>query len=216
MRYLATQVRIFTGTNSRGDYHYMSMRLFNDKNPAANPTRLPVHYIMLPIVVDAFLACKNAQTQNEGGWIDVDMSKVPDEGLTKHHLDDVNREVVQLDGYYQQCYTRDYTDANGVLHAKGTIRTGRNGQPLPPVNAIPVTVQYYEGEAFEDGKKVTRWMPVEPKEQIAQGILERGYIKLQNNTVDEAAAPEPEPEPGEDDIEAKKKALEEQLKALSK
>jgi hypothetical protein len=214
MRYLATQVRIFTGTNSRGEYHYMSMRLFNDKNPAANPTRLPTHYIMQELIVNAFLECKDALTNNEGGWIDVDMSKVPDTGLTAHHLDDVNREIVNLDGWYQQCYTRDYTDANGVFHAKGTLRMGRNGQPLPPVNAIPVTVQYFQDDTFENGQKVTRWMPVETKEQIAQGILERGYIKVGGNTVDTSMADTPEEIPDEDDKEAKRKALEEQLAAL--
>jgi len=214
MRYLATQVRIFTGTNSRGEYHYMSMRLFNDKNPAANPTRLPTHYIMQELIVNAFLECKDALTNNEGGWIDVDMSKVPDTGLTAHHLDDVNREIVNLDGWYQQCYTRDYTDANGAFHAKGTLRMGRNGQPLPPVNAIPVTVQYFQDDTFENGQKVTRWMPVETKEQIAQGILERGYIKVGGNTVDTSMADTPEEIPDEDDKEAKRKALEEQLAAL--
>lgn len=208
MRYLATQVRIFTGTNSRGDYHYMSMRLFNDAQPAANPTRLPTFYIMQPVVVDAFLACKDAHTENEGGWIDVDMSKVPDSGLTKHHLDLIRPEVVSLDGFYQQCYTRDYTDANGVFHAKGTVRMGRNGQPLPPVNALRVYVQYMKDADFGD------LIPVETKEQIAQGVLERGYIKLQSSTTDAANAPEPEPEPEEDDVEAKKKALQEQLAAL--
>ena len=214
MRYLATQVRIFTGTNSRGDYHYMSMRLFNDANPAANPTRLPTHYIMLDTIVNAFLACKDALTTNEGGWIDVDMSKVPDEGLTKHHLDDINREVVTLDGFYQQCYTRDYTGADGVFHAKGTLRIGRNNQPLPPVNQISVTVQYFEGETFENGQKVRRWMPVEAASQIAQGILERGYIKLQSSTVDSSMTDTVEEMPDEDDKEAKRKALEEQLAAL--
>lgn len=208
MRYLATQVRIFTGTNSRGDYHYMSMRLFNDAQPAANPTRLPTFYIMQPVVVEAFLACKDALTENENGWTDVDMSKVPDSGMTKHHLDLIRPEVVELDGFYQQCYTRDYTDASGVFHAKGTVRVGRNGQPLPPVNALRVYVQYMKDVDFGD------LIPVETKEQIAQGVLERGYIKLQSNTSDAANAPEPEPEPGEDDVEAKKKALEEQLKAL--
>lgn len=208
MRYLATQVRIFTGTNSRGDYHYMSMRLFNDAQPAANPTRLPTFYIMQPVVVEAFLACKDALTENENGWTDVDMSKVPDSGMTKHHLDLIRPEVVELDGFYQQCYTRDYTDANGVFHAKGTVRMGRNGQPLPPVNALRVYVQYMKDADFGD------LIPVETKEQIAQGVLERGYIKLQSNTSDAANAPEPEPEPGEDDVEAKRKALEEQLKAL--
>lgn len=207
MRYLATQVRIFTGTNSRGDYHYMAIRLFNDGQPAANPTRLPTFYIMQPVVVDAFLACKDAHTQNEGGWIDVDMSKVPDSGMTKHHLDLIRPEVVTLDGFYQQCYTRDYTDSNGVFHAKGTVRLGRNGQPLAPVNALRVYVQYMKDADFGD------LIPVETKEQIAQGVLERGYIKLQSNTA-EANAIEQEPEADEDDKEAKRKALEEQLAAL--
>lgn len=214
MRYLATQVRIFKGTNSRGDYHYMSMRLFNDANPKANPTRLPVHYITLDIIVNAFLECKDALKENEGGWLDVDMSKVPDEGLTSHHLDDVNRETVTLDGFYQNVYTRDYTEPNGTFHAKGSLRMGRNNQPLPPVNSLVVTVQYYEAETFENGNKVKKWVPVETKEQIAQGILERSYIKLTPTTVDTSMAEVTDNEPDEEDKEAKRKALEEQLKAL--
>ena len=208
MKYLATNVRIFKGTNSRGDYHWISMQLFNDANPAANPTRLPSYYLMQPIIVDAFLACKDAHTENAGGWIDVDMSKVPDSGLTKHHLDFIRPEVVTLDGFYQQCYTRDFTDSQGIAHSKGSVRIGRNGQPLPPVNAIRVYVQYMKDVDFGD------LIPVETKEQIAQGILERGYRKLQPTTVDANLAEEPEPEPSEDDVEAKRKALEEQLKAL--
>lgn len=213
MRYLATNVRIFTGTNSRGEYHYMSMRLFNDANPKANPTRLPTHYITLDLIVNAFLACKDALSENEGGWLDVDMSKVPDEGLTAHHLDDVNREIVVLDGWYQSCYTRDYTGQDGVFHAKGTLRIGRNNKPLPPVNTLQVTVQYFETETFENGSKVKRWMPVETKEQIAQGILERSYIKLEAPSTIAPAEPVDEM-PEEDDKEAKRRALEEQLAAL--
>lgn len=208
MKYLATNVRIYKGENSRGEYHWISMQLFNDANPAANPTRLPSYYLMQPIMVNAFLACKDALTPNAGGWIDVDMSKVPDEGLTKHHLNLIRPEVVALDGYYQQCYTRDYTDTNNVIHPKGSVRIGRNGQPLPPVNALRVYVQYMRDEDFGD------LIPVETKEQIAQGVLERGYRKLQPTTVDVTMADEPEPEPGEDDTEAKRKALQQQLDAL--
>ena len=215
MRYLMTNVRIFKGTNSRGDYHYMSCRLFNDKNPKANPTRLPTHYIMVPEIVDAFLAVTAALSTNTGGWQDVDMSKVPDEGYTTHHLDDVNREVCTLDGWYQAIYTRDYTDANGVFHAKNTLRLGRNGKPLPPINALRVTVQYFEDETFENGMKVARWMPVETKEQIAQGILERGYLKVEQPSTTTAIADAGDELPDEDDVEAKRKALQEQLPALS-
>ena len=211
MRYLATNVRIYKGTNSRGDYHYMSIRLFNDKTPAANPTRLPYYYVMQEITVNAFLACKEALTENENGWIDVDMSKVPDQGLTKHHLDLVRPEVVTLDGFYQPCYTRDYTDTAGVFHAKGTPRMGRNGLPLPPINELRVYVQYMRDEDFGD------LIPVETKTQIAQGVLERGYIKLKpaiaDASMEDVAARNPE-EDDEEDKEAKRKALEEQLKAL--
>lgn len=207
MKYLATNVRIFTAENSRGEYHWISMQLFNDANPAANPTRLPSYYLMQPIIVDAFLACKEAHTKNEGGWIDVDMSKVPDSGLTKHHLNLIRPEVVTLDGFYQQCYTRDFTDNNGVLHVKGSIRVGRNGMPLPPVNALRVYVQYMRDEDFGD------LIPVETKEQIAQGVLERGYRKITGVTA--VAAEEPEPEPEDTvDKDAERAELEARLKAL--
>ena len=209
MRYLATNVRIYTGTNSRGEYHWISMSLFNDANPAANPTRLPPYYLTQPVMVDAFLACKDAQTPNAGGWIDVDMEKVPDSGLTKHHLNLIRPEVVTLDAWYQQCYTRDYTDANGVVHTKGSVRVGRNNQPLPPVNALRVYVQYMRDEDFGD------LIPVETKEQIAQGILERGYRKLQPTVADGNMVEEEAPELSEEDKAAKKKALEEALAALS-
>lgn len=208
MKYLATNVRIYKGTNSRGDYHWISMQLFNDANPAANPTRLPSYYLMQPIMVNAFLACKDALTQNAGGWIDVDMSKVPDEGLTRHHLNLIRPEVVALDGFYQQTYTRDFTDANGIIHPKGAVRIGRNGQPLPPVNALRVYVQYMRDEDFGD------LIPVETKEQIAQGVLERGYRKLQPTVVDATMAEEPAPEPEEDDAAARRAALQAQLDAL--
>lgn len=211
MRYLATNVRIFKGTNSRGDYHWISMQLFNDANPAANPTRLPSYYLMQPIMVDAFLACKDALTPNNNGWIDVDMSKVPDSGLTKHHLNLIRPEVVALDGFYQQLYTRDFVDSNGVNHVKGSVRVGRNGQPLPPVNALRVYVQYMRDEDFGD------LIPVETKEQIAQGVLERGYQKLQNNIVTATAFEDEDDDeqPTQTDVEAKRKALEEQLAALA-
>lgn len=208
MKYLATNVRLFKGTNSRGDYYWISMQLFNDANPAANPTRLPQYFLMQSVMVEAFRACKDALTDNAGGWQDIDMSKVPDEGLTRHHLNLIRPEVVTLDGFYQQTYTRDYTDGSGVVHPKGSIRIGRNGQPLPPVNALRVYVQYMRDEDFGD------LIPVETKEQIAQGILERGYRKLQPTVVDAAMAPEPEPEPDDDDKDAKRKALEAQLAAL--
>ena len=208
MRYLATNVRIYSGTNSRGNYNWISMNLFNDANPAANPTRLPSYYLMQPIMVDAFLACKDALTTNAQGWIDVDMSKVPDEGLTKHHLDLIRPEVVALDGYYQQCYTRDFTDAQGINHPKGSVRLGRNGQPLPPINAIRVYVQYMRDVDFGD------LIPVETKEQIAQGILERSYRKVQPIIVDASMADEPEPEPEVEDKAAKMAALQAQMDAL--
>lgn len=215
MRYLATQVRIFTETNSRGEYHYMSMRLFNDKNPKANPARLPVYYITQPDIINAFLAHPEALTKNDQGWQDVDMSKLPDEGMTSHHLDDMAKETVALDGWYQATYRRDYTDAQGTFHAKGTVRLGANNKPLPPVNSLTVMVQYFEDEAFEDGRKVTRWMPVETKEQVARGVLERSYVKLESTTVDNAMSEVTDVEDdAEEDKEAKRKALEEQLAAL--
>lgn len=209
MKYLATNVRLHKGTNSRGDYYWISMQLFNDANPAANPTRLPSYFLMQPIMVDAFRKCTEALSDNAGGWQDIDMSKVPDEGLTKHHLNLIRPEVVALDGFYQQLYTRDYTDANGILHPKGSVRIGRNGLPLPPINALRVYVQYMRDEDFGD------LIPVETKEQIAQGVLERGYRKLQPVVADNTMIPEPEPEPDEDDVAAKRAALEAQLAALA-
>lgn len=208
MKYLATNVRLYKATNSRGDYYWISMSLFNDANPAANPTRLPSYYLMQPTVVEAFRKCTEALTQNANGWFDVDMSKVPDEGLTRHHLNLIRPEVVTLDGFYQPCYTRDYTDNSGITHVKGSPRIGRNGMPMAPVNAIRVYVQYMRDEDFGD------LIPVETKEQIAQGVLERGYRKIQPTTVDATMADDPEPEPGEDDAATRRKILEEQLKAL--
>lgn len=218
MKYLQTDVRLYKDTNSRGDYYWMSCRLFNDKSPEANPTVLPIHFRILPVIVDAFRACTDALTPNPNGWTDIDLSKVPDEGLTKHHIDNLNPEVCALDGYYQQIYRRDYTDANGTLHPKGSVRVGRNGMPLAPVNALRVYVQYYEGETFVDGMKVTRWMPVSTKEEIVQGVLERGYRKLQPTIATSANIPmaedEPEPKPTPEDVETKKAALKAQLEAL--
>lgn len=208
MRYLATNVRIYEGENSRGKYNWIGMQLFNDANPAANPVRLPSYYIMQPRIVEAFIACGDALTLNEGGWYDVDMSKVPDSGMTKHHLNLIRPEIVTLDGFYQQVYTRNYTDSNGVTHQKGDVRLGRNGKPLAPVNAIRVYVQYMKDEDFGD------LIPVETKEQIAQGILERGYVKLQPVVATVAAAPEPEPEEDEPSVEDKRAALQAQLDAL--
>jgi hypothetical protein len=208
MRYLATNVRIYEGENSRGKYNWIGMQLFNDANPAANPVRLPSYYIMQPRIVEAFMACTDALTLNEGGWYDVDMSKVPDSGLTKHHLNLIRPEIVTLDGFYQQVYTRNYTDSNGATHQKGDVRLGRNGKPLAPVNAIRVYVQYMKDEDFGD------LIPVETKEQIAQGVLERGYVKLQPAVETVAAMPEPEPEEDEPSVEDKRAALQAQLDAL--
>lgn len=210
MRYLMTNVRIYKGTNSRGDYHWMTVNLFNDRQPQANPNRLPGKARLNPIVVDAFLACKDALTQNANGWMDVDMSKVPDEGLTAHHLELVRPETVVLDGFYQEVYSRDYTDSKGVIHPKGSVRTGSNGLPLPPVNTMVVYVEYFMDNDF--GK--VEYIPVETKEQLANFMLQTRYVKLQQET---SAAPgeEFEPEQSAEDIEAKRKALEEQLAALS-
>lgn len=183
MRYLRTDVRIYKGTNSRGDYHWMSQRLFNDKNPQANPTRLPIHFTLLPTIVNAFLEHKDALKENEGGWLDVDLSKIPDEGLTVHHLDDVNKETVALDTWYQQVYVRDTTGADGKVHTAGSLRVGSNGLPLPPVNSLTVMVQYFEDETFVDGMKVKRWMPVETAEEIKNFIVARSYRRLTEGSI---------------------------------
>ena len=215
MRYLATNVRIYKGTNSRGEYHYLSMSLFNDVNPKANPNRLPTYYILQELTVNEFLKHTDALKENPGGWLDVDMSKIPDEGLTAHHLDDLNREEVALDGWYQPCYTRTFTDSKGITHTKGTPRIGTNGQVAPMVNTLRVIVQYFETETFENGQKVKRWIPVDTAKEIARVILERNYIKLNTPALGGPIAVEEEPELDEEDKEAKRKALEEQLKALS-
>ena len=217
MKYLMRNVRIFKGTNSRGDYHWMYVELFNDEDVAANPTRAPHKPILVPAVVEAFLACTNALTENPQGWIDVDMSKVPDEGLTKHHLNNVNPEVVALDGFYQPVYSRDFTDNNGVMRIKGSVRIGASGSPVPPVNALKVYVQYYEAETFENGQKVKRWIPVETKEELAQITLERSYRKIQPAIGDagSAGAPETAPEEGEETAEQKKARLQAELAALN-
>lgn len=211
MKYLATNVRLFKGENSRGEYYWISMNLFNDANPAANPTRLPSYYLMQPIMVDAFRAHTEALTPNAGGWQDIDMSKIPDEGLTRHHLNLIRPEVVALDGWYYPVYTREFTDANGTHHAKGSARVGRNGIPLSPINALRVYVQYMRDEDFGD------LIPVETKEQIAQGVLERGYRKMQPTMADAVVTPvadEDEPPLSAEDVEAKKAVLKAQLEAL--
>lgn len=217
MKYLATNVRMHEGTNSRGKYHWMTMQLFNDANPKANPTRLPGHVILQETTVNAFLEYKDtAFTMNEQGYYDVDMSKIPDEGLTSHHLDDLNPEIVALDGYYLEIYKRDTTDSKNIIHTKGSVRVDRNGNPLPPINSMRVFVQYYEAETFVDGQKVKRWLPVDTKEDIARQLLASGgYRKQADPTMaDPTMADELEPEPTPEDLEAKRKALQEQLDAL--
>jgi len=216
MKYLATNVRIFTDTNSRGEYHWMSMNLFNDANPKANPSRLPTYYITLDVIVDAFLKCKDALSKDEkGDWLNVDMSKVPDEGETAHHLQDVQPEIVALDGYYQPIYRRAYTDSKNTTHPKGSVRVGSNGLPLPAVNQLKVYVQYYLGDAIVDGQKVTRYFPVETAYDIAMGVLSRSYRKVQQVApVPKAEEPEPEPEDDAEKKAAERAELEERLKAL--
>lgn len=216
MKYLATNVRIFTDTNSRGEYHWMSMNLFNDQNPKANPSRLPTYYITLDIIVNAFLECKEALSRDEkGDWLNVDMSKVPDKGLTAHHLEDVQPEVVALDGYYQPIYRRDYTDSKNVKHTKGSVRVGSNGLPLPAVNQLKVYVQYFLDEKIVDGQKVMRYTPVEEAYDIAMGVLARSYRKMQTIApVPKAEEPEPEPEDDAEKKAAERAELEERLKAL--
>ena len=206
-------VRIYTDTNSRGEYHWMSCRLFNDRNPKANPSQLPIYYITLDVIVDAFLACKEAlvpKTENGNSYIAVDLTKVPDEGETSHHLDDVQPEIVILDGYYVPTYRRDYTDNKGTIHPKGTVRVGSNGLPMPAVNQLKVFVQYYEGEKVVDGQKVMRWEPVEYAHDIVygpRGVLQRSYRKVMA-----AAAEQPVPEPEEVEPEKPEKTEEEKAK----
>lgn len=227
MDYLMKEVRIYTDRNSRGEYHWMSCRLFNDKNPKANPSQLPVYYITLDIIINAFLERTDAlvsREENGAKWIEVDMSKVPDEGYTMHHLTDVQPEVVALDEYYQPVYRRDYTDTKGTPHPKGSPRIGSNGLPVAPVNQLKVFVQYYECEKIVDGQKVHHWEPVESAYEIVcgpRGVLQRSYRKVKaTTTVAEApVAEEEEPEKPAEKTEEQKAAeraeLEAKLAALS-
>ena len=177
MKYLRTNVRIFKGTNSRGDYYWIMQDLFNDEHPEENPTRLPRKPTLLPLIVNAFLEHKDALKENEGGWLDVDMSKIPDEGNTNHHIDNLAEETVIFNDWYNRIYTRSSMGADGKMHEKDTLVVGKNGEPLPATNEISVMVQYSEKEVFEKGMKVKRWVPIEKPRDLANLLISRYYRK---------------------------------------
>lgn len=92
------------------------------------------------------------------------------------HVSHVHTVVQPLIGQWQPVYRRP-TTVNGVNYPRGAVRVNNNGDPVPAVSSLRVTVlQAYDPDA-RDGAGA--WVDVENPEDIANLLLERGYKRVQ-------------------------------------
>lgn len=88
------------------------------------------------------------------------------------HISHVHTVVQPIkDGKWQPVYRRD-TIVNGVTYPRGAVRVNNNGEPVPAITSMRVTVrQYFDPDT-------NSWQDVENPEDIANLLLERGYKRV--------------------------------------
>jgi hypothetical protein len=88
------------------------------------------------------------------------------------HISHVHTVVQPIkDGKWQPVYRRD-TVVNGVNYPRGAVRVNNNGEPVPAITSMRVTVrQYFDPDT-------NTWQDVENPEDIANLLLERGYKRV--------------------------------------
>ena len=221
MKYLLKNIQIFEAENSRGKYHWLQGQLFNDKNIRMNGERRMYYSTSedeCALYLDAGVCTKNADASDTKVTVyDVNDAslkeaiakggKLEDYGDVRH----INAVKVTwpLNGVYGQIYRQDVIENGALIHKKGDLRTSETGQVMEFRE-----LSFYLATDIDDDTN-ERIYSQDPQ-RVAQRVIERGYVKLEESSTMQLAQPEapqkPEaPAQSEEDIEAQIKALQEKL-----
>lgn len=97
------------------------------------------------------------------------------------HVSHVHTVVQPLIGQWQPVYRRE-TTVNGKTYPRGSVRVNNQGDPVPAVSSLRVTVL----QAYDEDSN--QWVDVENPEDIANLLLERGYKRVMQQAAQPNAA----------------------------
>lgn len=198
-KYLLKDVQIMEGTNSRGTYHWLSGQLFNDKNIRMNGER-KMYYSTSEDECMLYIKAGVCEVNKELSTDKVKVYDVNDASLKEaiasggklaefgdiRHINAV-KVTWPLNGVWGQVYRQDVFDDNKkLIHAKGSLRTTETGQ----VMEFRELSFYLATDIDEDTNERIYSQDVQA---VANRILERGYIKLQESTSNQPSVAQPEP-----------------------
>ena len=224
MKYLLKDVQILEGTNSRGKYHWLVGQLFNDKNIRMNGERR-MYYSVSEDECKLYLDAGVCEKNNELSTSTVTVYNVNDASLKEalkpggkledygdmRHINAV-KVTWPLNGIWAQIYRQDVFDDNkNLIHSKGDMRTSETGQ----IMEFRELSFYLATDIDED---TNERIYSQDAQAVANRILERGYIKLEEKapvnapSVAQPAAPQAPTAPQtQAEIEAQIEALKSRL-----
>lgn len=184
-KYLLKNVQILEGTNSRGKYHWLVGQLFNDTNIRMNGERR-MYYSVSEDECKLYLDAGVCEVNKELSTDKITVYNVNDASLKEaiapggkladfgdiRHLNAV-KVTWPLNGVWGQIYRQDvYDDNHNLIHSKGDLRITETGQ----VMEFRELSFYLATDIDEDTKER---IYSQDAQAVANRILERGYIKLE-------------------------------------
>lgn len=181
MKYRMVNILIFKGKNSRGQFSYAQSDL-KLEDPRLRQSRTPRFYMLDDDTTKLYEPYAEAVTdaailnQYRVGKIEqvlkvneVSLQKAIDEGkcIDLLHIDNIVRYTYELDEPWAPIYNRD-TVVNGITYKAGDFRRGDNGEIVPVKALILYIARYFDPDT-------NTWEYLDPPEEVAHRILERGY-----------------------------------------
>lgn len=221
-KYLLKDVQIMEGENSRGKYHWLSGQLFNDKNIRMNGERR-MYYSTSEDECKLYLDAGVCEPNKELSTDKIKVYNVNDASLKEamqpgkpladygdiRHINAV-KVTWPLNGVWAQIYRQDVYDENkNLIHSKGDYRMTETGQ----IMEFRELSFYLATDVDEDTNE--RIYSQDPQ-AVANRVLERGYVKLQESTSNQPTVAQPaqaEPEAAPAKSQADLQAEIERLKA---
>lgn len=228
MRYKLQNIRINRGVNSRGTYEWLQAELFNDKQPWANPARLPQFPSMTQAYIDLF------KEEGDANLKEIEDYRIVKDGKTVMQVFEVTR-FPKLETIAKRLKEADelLDDAEAMNDAKDLLANAISHvshvhQVIQPLNGLwqpiyrrdttvnGIVVPKGSPRIGTNGKPVPavrsirvivrqgwdedeqKWVDVENPEDLANLILERSYVQV----VEQPAQPTPQTAPASESADA--------------
>lgn len=185
MKYLLKDVQIMESSNSRGKYHWLSGTLFNDRNIRMNGERRTYYSVSeeeCNLYLNAGVCERDATLSTDKVTVynvnDASLKEAMKPGGKLEDFGDIRhinavKVTWPLNGIWAQIYRQDVFDDNHTLiHSKGDLRTSETGQ----IMEFRELSFYLATDIDEDTNERIYSQDIQA---VANRILERGYVKLE-------------------------------------